>query len=157
MAEADYALLAQREAIRDLIQASGALLDQERFADWIALFAADGVYELASDSPELGQPSPWLDLDRASLAQYLAEMGERVRYRDRRLHLIATISVQIEGDTATAESHVVVFRTGPEGATHCDAAGRYHDTLVRQAGQWRLARRRVTLDTRVHPGHHVPL
>ena len=157
MSEPGRDVLREREAIRDLIQASGALLDQERFGEWIALFTDDAVYELLSDSPELGQPSPWLDLDRASLAQYLDEIPERVRYRDRRLHLITTIATAVEGDTATADSHVVVFRTGPDGATACEAAGRYHDTLVRRDGQWRIARRRVALDTRVHAGHHVPL
>jgi anthranilate 1,2-dioxygenase small subunit len=153
----DAALLLEREAIRELIQRSGALLDQERFDEWLALFAPDAVYEVVTDSPELGGPSAWVNRDRAGIARYLAEMPERVRYRDRRRHLIGTVALEIAGDSATACSHLAVFRTGPDGVTTCEVAGRYDDTFVRVAGEWRVLRRRVELDTRVHAGNHVPL
>jgi p-cumate 2,3-dioxygenase subunit beta len=150
-------MLIEREAIRDLIQRSGALIDDERFEEWLALFTPDGRYELSTASPELRGRSPWLSIDRPGLAAYLGEMDQRVRYRDRRRHLIATVRIEIKGDEATVESHLAVFRTCPAGRTQCEASGRYTDSLVRQDDGWRIAWRRVELDTHIHPGHHVPL
>jgi 3-phenylpropionate/cinnamic acid dioxygenase small subunit len=150
-------ILIEREAIRDLIQLSGALIDDERFEDWLALFTPDGRYELFTASPELRGLSPWLNVDRPSLAVYLGEMDQRVRYRDQRRHLIAPVRIALQDVGATVESHLAVFRTDPEGRTQCEASGRYVDTLVRRDDGWRIARRRVELDTHIHPGHHVPL
>src|SRR4051812_6041857 len=150
-------VLIEREAIRDLIQLSGALIDDERFEEWLALFTPDGRYELFTASPELRGLSPWLNADRAGLAAYLGEMDQRVRYHDRRRHIIAPVRIELQDDGATVESHLAVFRTGPEGHTGCEASGRYIDTLVRRDDGWRIARRRVELDTHIHPGHHVPL
>ena len=111
---------------------------------------------MLAQSPEIGQESVWLDVDRTRLSRYLEELPERVRYRDRRLHLISTRVIELRVDRASACSSVAVCRTSPGGATALDAVGQYQDTFRRQAGEWRISHRRVQLDTRVDTGNHVP-
>jgi hypothetical protein len=61
-------------------------------------------------------------------------------------HNITTHSCEIEGDTAHAESYVIVVLIGPEGGSAQLITGRYLDRLERRSGQWRIAVRRSTVE-----------
>ncbi|MBY8862355.1 nuclear transport factor 2 family protein [Nocardia sp. CA2R105] len=61
-------------------------------------------------------------------------------------HNITTHACEIDGDTAHAESYVLVFLLDHEGATTTTLGGRYLDRLERRDGAWRIAVRRCTVE-----------
>ena len=61
-------------------------------------------------------------------------------------HNITTHSCDIEGDTAHAESYVIVVLIGPDGTSAQFITGRYLDRLERRDGEWRIAVRRSTVE-----------
>jgi uncharacterized protein (TIGR02246 family) len=60
-------------------------------------------------------------------------------------HLIGTMVVEVDGDTAQAVSYFhaqhVRAEAAPSGGTHFVIAGAYRDTLRKVDGVWRIARR----------------
>jgi len=61
-------------------------------------------------------------------------------------HNITTHSAEIDGDTAHAESYVIVVLIGADGKSAQFITGRYIDRLERRDGQWRIAVRRSTVE-----------
>jgi ketosteroid isomerase-like protein len=61
-------------------------------------------------------------------------------------HHITTHSCEIDGDTAHAESYVIVVLIGRDGGSAQFITGRYLDRLERRDGQWRIAVRRSTVE-----------
>ena len=61
-------------------------------------------------------------------------------------HNITTHTCAIDGDTAHAETYVLVALLGPDGGSTTVMSGRYVDRLERRDGQWRIAARRSTVD-----------
>jgi hypothetical protein len=61
-------------------------------------------------------------------------------------HNITTHSCEIDGDTAHAESYVIVVLIGRDGRNGQFITGRYIDRLERRDGQWRIAIRRSTVE-----------
>lgn len=61
-------------------------------------------------------------------------------------HNITTHLCEIEGDTAHAESYVIVALLDNSGTTARMISGRYLDRLERRDGEWRIALRRSTVD-----------
>ena len=59
------------------------------------------------------------------------------------MHLVTTISVQTDGDEATAAS-TWLFLADASTAPRIQAVGRYTDTLRRTPSGWRLARREIS-------------
>ncbi|MCE7798878.1 nuclear transport factor 2 family protein [Sphingobium sufflavum] len=62
------------------------------------------------------------------------------------LHNITTHTCEIDGDTAHAESYVLVGLLNPDGVSVRFINGRYVDRLEKRNGVWRIALRRCTLD-----------
>lgn len=61
-------------------------------------------------------------------------------------HNITTHLCEIDGNTAHAESYVIVVLVGVEGTSAQFITGRYLDRLERRDGQWRIALRRSTVE-----------
>jgi len=61
-------------------------------------------------------------------------------------HNITTHTCEIDGDTAHAESYVVVVLIGVDGKSAQFITGRYIDRLERRDEQWRIAVRRSTVE-----------
>lgn len=156
--EARVAAVIEKEAVRDLLQATARLLDREELGEWGELFAPESEYELAAYSPEIRAAMSWWKTDRAALLQMLREVPDHVRDPAKRLHLVTPVSIEVSGDQATAISHFAVFRTTEEGASHVYAVGRYEDTLVKHGGRWLYAKHRVVVETRMlETFTHLPL
>jgi SnoaL-like domain len=62
------------------------------------------------------------------------------------IHNVTTHTCEIDGDTAHAESYVIVVLIGIDGKSAQFVAGRYLDRLERRDGQWRIAVRRGTVE-----------
>lgn len=63
-------------------------------------------------------------------------------------HNITNHSAEITGDTAHAESYVIMVLRHKDGATVTVAGGRYIDRLERRQGEWRISLRRLAADWR---------
>jgi hypothetical protein len=61
-------------------------------------------------------------------------------------HNITTHTCEIDGDTAHAESYVIVVLVGPDSTSAQFITGRYIDRLQRRDGQWRIVVRRSTVE-----------
>jgi hypothetical protein len=61
-------------------------------------------------------------------------------------HNITTHSCEIDGDTAHADSYVIVILLGSDGRTAQFISGRYLDRLERDGDNWRIAVRRSTVE-----------
>jgi hypothetical protein len=62
------------------------------------------------------------------------------------LHHVTTHNCEITGDTAHAESYVLVVLLAPNEKSVQVMAGRYLDRLERRGGSWRIAVRRSTVE-----------
>lgn len=152
------AALVDREAIRELVQRSAALLDAEAYESWTHLFAAGGQYELVADSPEIRSRMVWWRNDRDEMARVLAEVPSHVNDPASRLHLVTVDGIDLAGPTATCTARFALFRTQPDGATRLYLVGRYELSLVKDGARWLFGCYRTVLETRMlEPAMHVPV
>jgi 3-phenylpropionate/cinnamic acid dioxygenase small subunit len=137
------------DAVRDVVQRTAVLLDDEKFVDWVSLFAADGTYEISAYSTEIRRWMTWQLSDRPALEKMLGEVHEHVRDPARRRHVVGYPLINIEGDIAAATASFSLFRTTPEGQSSLYMVGVYEDRLVMQSGVWRYRSHKVVVDTRM--------
>jgi SnoaL-like domain len=136
----------QRDTLREDVR---YLLDRTQILDCIARHArgsdrhdidliasayhGDGVDEhghTVNAGPEYG---PWANQTHAETSRV-------------HTHNITTHSCDIDGDTAHAESYVIVVLMDVDGKSAQFITGRYIDRLERRDGQWRVAVRRSTVE-----------
>lgn len=143
------ASLADREAVRDLVQRTAVLLDQEKFDDWVGLFDAQATYELRAYSTELRRWMTWQLSDRDTLARMLQEVSEHVRDPAQRRHVVGYPLVELDGEQGRVQSPFSLFRTSPDGQSSLYMVGSYDDRVVKRSGGWLYASRTVVVDTRM--------
>lgn len=141
--------LADREAIRDLVQSTAILLDEEKLDGWLGAFDTAGTYELCAYSPEIRRWMTWWQSDRQTLEKMLKEVKQHVRDPARRRHVVSAPLVTLDGERARAVSHFSVYRTTPEGQSSLYMVGRYEDSFVKRSGAWLYASHKVIADTRM--------
>lgn len=126
--------LEDQDAIRQVLVAYGEHLDARDFAGYAALFARDGIWTGGFGSAigpaeiqamlekNLGKPAPGF-INKSNF------------------HLMTTMVVDVQGDTATARSRYLFYTATPEDRPQAALAGRYVDEFVREDGQWKIRRR----------------
>jgi hypothetical protein len=116
-------------AIRDLLHLYCFHMDEGRFAELAALFAADGEwiapYRTARGPVEIAD---WLT--------------RSVPPSPRRMHYVMNSVIAVSGDIAMAKSNYLVMVEGPEGPVP-SVCGTYADGLVRGPDGWRFRRREL--------------
>jgi ketosteroid isomerase-like protein len=105
--------------------------DDGDVAGVVALFTPDGVFSFRQDYQ-----------GSAALAEFFQSSQGRPEQRGR--HLTVNTVVEPDGDGARAVSDFLFFVLGDSGPVPA-ILGRYHDTLVRLDGRWRIARREVLI------------
>ncbi len=128
--------LVAREAIRDTIARYAHCADRGRFAELVALFAPDGVLEIAGRDPLRGRDAILGLL--TGVERSLAQTTGRPFIR----HHVSSVQIDVIGpDEATAASYfLAITERGP------DHWGRYRDRLVRSGDRWLFAHRHVRPD-----------
>jgi hypothetical protein len=130
----DIAYLKDRQAIADCIHRHARGHDRFDVDLMTGCYHPDGIDEhgaaAINQGPEYGA---WANATHARGALM-------------NLHNITTHTCEIDGDTAHAESYVLVGLLNPDGRTVRFINGRYIDRLERRDGAWRIALRRCTLD-----------
>lgn len=128
---ARLALLEDREAIRDLIAHYGPLADSGEAAALARLWREDGAYEVVGFATARG---------RAEIAALIDGPVHRALMADGCAHVLGPVAVEVEGDSAWARGHSVVFRHGDAGfEVHRVSANRWR--LARTQAGWRVVHR----------------
>ena len=147
------------QKIRDLISDSCALLDEQKFDQWIALTARDFHYRLSAFSDELGKRMVWMDFGRDALKNLMEHASDHERnlvHYSR--HVSATRVGNAQNGILPVRSSLTVYYTDLEGTTAIYAVGVYLDKATFIDGAPVLTERDVQLTTRRLPfGSHYPL
>lgn len=130
----DYLL--DRQAILDCIAAHARGHDRHDAALITAAYHDDGIDEHGKAVNPGPEYAAWINPVHAAGSQ-------------NHLHNITTHNVEIDGDTAHAESYVLVTLLDHGGATARFINGRYIDRLEKRDGVWRIAVRRSTVEVMI--------
>ena len=129
--EARLRALEDREAIRALIASYGPLADSGDAAGVAALWVEDGVYAVGGMGEARG---------RAAIAALIDGPIHRQLMADGCAHVLGPVAVELDGDTAVARGHSVVFRRRGDGFEALRVAANRWE-LARDGGGWRVLRR----------------
>ena len=147
--------VALRLEVEDLYAEYCAALDEGRYEDWAALFTEDCLYRIVPrDNHERGLPLAIMHCEsRGMLLDRIVAIRETSYYAPRTLrHMVSGIRVAAEADGALrGQANYLVLQTLPEQPTTLFNAGRYLDTMVREAGRLRLKERLCIFDSIVVP------
>lgn len=131
---ADVAYIKDRMAIQDCIHRHARGHDRFDVEMMTSCYHPDGIDEHGAAAIHAGPDyGAWANATHARGAL-------------QNLHNITTHSCEIDGDTAHAESYVLVGLLNPDGVTMRFINGRYVDRLEKRDGEWKIALRRCTLD-----------
>jgi 3-phenylpropionate/cinnamic acid dioxygenase small subunit len=122
-------VVADKEAIRELLHRYCFCMDEGRFADLAALFAEDGEW-IAPYRPARGP------------ADIAAWLQHSVPPQPRRMHYVMNSIIECDRAHATARSNYLVMVEGADGPVP-SVCGTYADVLMRQADGWRFQRRQL--------------
>lgn len=120
---------ADENSIRRLIAQYCYWLDEGRFADLAALFAAEGTWEA-----QYGKATGPVEIE-----QFLRGL---VPARPKRRHFVTNTLVDEDDQGALSTSYYLVLRES-DGGPIVSVAGVYHDRLVRIGGEWKFSYRRL--------------
>lgn len=118
-----------KDAIRELLHQYCFCMDEGRFAELGALFAADGEWI----APYRSAQGP---------AAITAWLTQSVPASPRRMHYVMNSVIAVTGDEATAKSNYLVMVEGADGPVP-SVCGTYVDLLIRGTEGWRFRRREL--------------
>jgi 3-phenylpropionate/cinnamic acid dioxygenase small subunit len=125
------------EAVRALIHRYAELIDDGDLDGVAALFADADWYGAARAQPLRGVEA----VRRAYDGVVLYEDGT-----PRTKHVITNVTIELDGDRATARSYFTVLQARPDLPLQPIIAGRYADRFERVDGAWRFAERVIHPD-----------
>jgi hypothetical protein len=131
--EQNVLYLMDRTEILDCINRHARGCDRHDVDLISSTYSEDGVDEhghAVNAGPEYG---PWANKAHAETSRV-------------HTHNITTHSCEVDGDTAHAESYVIVVLIGADTKSAQFITGRYIDRLERRDGHWRIAVRRSTVE-----------
>ena len=132
-------LFEDKFAIAELIGVYNQSLDRGHYADYLACWCEDGVFNgLAA----LGGPF----VGKAAIRKFTEgyDAGFRLKLNALKHFTVNTVS-RIDGDFARSSSYLQMVCTGSQGVRIL-FTGRYEDELKREHGMWRFAMRRLHQD-----------
>jgi uncharacterized protein (TIGR02246 family) len=134
--------LADRLAIRELVDAYATCADTRDAQGQMALFTQDTTFIVFMDS-RAAEPSYTLS-GRESLAPVFANL----RNYQATMHFNGQSTVELDGDRATGLSYCVAHHVSVEGnkRSMMVAQIRYLDTFAKQDGKWLFAERKRMVD-----------
>ncbi len=137
-------LLADRQAIRDLVDAYAHHADRRDPAAQAEVFAEDGQVRLFQGDPTTHEPDQVIT-GRADLA---ATFDHLIQQYDATTYLNGQSNVVLDGDTASGESYCLAHHlTRQDGERVLIVmAIRYVDQFRRTGTGWRIARRDLVFD-----------
>lgn len=142
-----------REAIAELLERYVHALDDGRAEDWSAFFEEDGVYQVTTrENVQAARPIGIVlcegrgMMDDRIKALRIANIFESHTHR----HVVGRPLIDAQPDGSFAvRSSFVIYRIMYTGRTEVFATGVYDDLLRHGPQGWKMARRRVVLDSRM--------
>jgi hypothetical protein len=125
----DLQELTDRQEIVDVITRYTRAIDTRSWDDLDAVFTDDAVLDYSA----VGGPAESLAVARPWVTQGLAGF---LRYQ----HVIGQVSIELDGDTATATAYFTnpMVAPNPDGTENLvEVGGYYHHDLVRTPAGWR--------------------
>jgi anthranilate 1,2-dioxygenase small subunit len=140
-----------RAAIHDLLAEYGALLDAEKYDEWLGLFAAECRYNvMPRENFDRGLSAALIFCDsRAMLEDRIRALREANKFNihtDRHLIGLPRI-IGSEADGVEIEAPFAVYQTDQEGETRLFATGLYRDRLALGQRGLRIRDKLILLDT----------
>ena len=134
--------LADRLAIRELVDAYASCADTRDAEGQMALFTQDTTFIVFMDS-RAAEPSYTLT-GRGALAPVFANLRNYMAT----MHFNGQSTVELDGERATGLSYCIAHHVSVEGDKRSLMVAhiRYLDTFVKQDGQWRFAERKLMVD-----------
>jgi hypothetical protein len=131
-----------RLAIRSLVDSYAFCADTRNAKGQMALFTPDTRFEVYYD-PKSEIPSQVVN-SREGLAPVFDDLNKYIAT----MHFNGETSVQLNGDNATGVAYCIAHHQTIEDGKQklMVAAIKYHDTYVRQNGQWFFAVRKLMVD-----------
>jgi SnoaL-like domain len=129
----DVRFLMDRTAILDCVARHARGCDRHDVDLITAAYHADGVDEHGHSVNHGSEYGAWANATHAETSRV-------------HTHNITTHSCDIDGDTAHAESYVIVVLIAPDGRNAQFINGRYLDRLERRDDRWRIVIRRSTVE-----------
>ncbi len=134
--EERVALLEDRQAVLDTLQAYSHAIDLGEEEPWLDCFTADASFEIRSELPDY--PVGRHD-GTAALQAFIASHSKPPAVHHKHLYVVPTITV--DGDRATAVAYFVHL-LDRDGKPATVSYGRYLDVLIRcDDGRWRILER----------------
>jgi hypothetical protein len=138
-------MVADRTALRDLVDAYARHVDRREAESVAALFTVDG--RLVSRLHDGADGTPIVRRGRGEIAAALAAGLDRYLTTT---HIVGGQVVTIDGDRATGDTVCLAHHVYDSGGTPrlLVMAVRYADTFSRRPGGWEFAERQLRLDWR---------
>ena len=134
--------------IRQLIGRSCLYLDQEDFASFMKLCAADFSYQIRVYSAEIRKDMVWMRHQRAAFETLAEVLPEHVRLLGTLMRHASVSMIERNGERASVTSSLVVMHTDPDGQSRLFAGGHYHDEIDISGENLLFVGRTVRLETR---------
>jgi hypothetical protein len=134
--------IADRLAIRELIDAYAHCADRRDASGQMALFTENTAFHVYMDSRS---PEPTYVLHgRSALAPVFADLNQY----QATTHFNGQSTIHLDGDGATGESYCIAHHVtvDDDKRTLMIASIRYLDTFVKQNGVWLFAERKLMVD-----------
>ncbi len=130
------AALEDRAAIAALVASYGPAADSGDAAGAAALWSEDGTYDVGGFGEARG---------RAEIAGLIESTEHRALMAAGCAHLLGPLAITVEGDTAAACGHSVVFRRTEAGGFEAYRVSANRWSFARIEGQWQVTQRRNAL------------
>jgi hypothetical protein len=135
--EARVRELEDERALRDLLTSYSFGADVFRGPQWVALFAADGAYDLGSVNVAGAFSGRFTGSDE--LLGLITGPGMPAAGRAQHFH--GPMTFDIEGDAATAESYSITYQLDDRNTAQVYCLGFNRWTFRREDGRWRIVER----------------
>jgi len=165
----DLARLLLRQEIEEFLYREADLLDERRYEEWLDLFTDDAHYwmpmrrNVPRDEPEReftrhGTDVNWFDEGKDTLTRRVRQILTGVHWAEeppsRICHIVSNVQIletTRDGSSpreVTVKSRFLVYRNRVETETDL-LVGKREDVLRQVGGDWKIARRKITLDQNV--------
>jgi len=122
--------------IRDLLVRYAVCLDRRNLSGYARLFAEDGRW-----FGRMGDVHGRDAIEQMLLDSFGPTPAGFVNTSN--FHLMTNFLIEVDGDTARADSRITYFVRGENDRPVAMLAGRYEDAFVRRDGRWLFASRQV--------------
>ena len=143
-----------RFAIADLYADYAAALDDQRYEDWLALFAENCSYILQPrENYDAGLPLATMRLETMGMLKDRIHGVTETLYHGPyyQRHIIGAQRITVAENGWHVEANYLVIRTQSDLPADILSAGRYLDELVHEDGKLVFAKKLVVFDTELIP------